>query len=382
MNVFISAGEASGDALGAALLEALKRKKPQLSSFGMGGPRMLAHGFKAIRNSNELGVVGLIEVLRHLPRLFRLRDDLAEQAIAARPDIAILIDVPDFNIRLAKKLQAENIPVVFYVGPSVWAWRPGRAARYAKYIDKLLVLFPFELPVWQKHTIDVTCVGHPLIDEIPRPIIGKDAGEKTIALLPGSRRSEIVRHFGTLLESAARLKTAGLADRFVVPVAPTIDRDVLQHEINAVDLGDHVELVVSPDGDPEPKRLALAEASLALVASGTASLEMALLGLPQIVVYRVHRLTWFLMRPFVKLRYLSLVNLIAGREVAPELLQSRFTPGEVYKAAKHLLLDSQARQSVIDGSLEVRKLLGERGAADRAAEAVLEVYARTTASDP
>ena len=293
----------------------------------------------------------------------------------------MLIDVPDFNIRLAKKLHAANIPVVFYVGPSVWAWRPGRATRYAKYIDKLLVLFPFELPVWQKHDIDVTCVGHPLIDEIPR-IENREASDpKMVALMPGSRPSEISRHFGTLLQTAARLKAEGLVEKFIVPVAPALDARALNKEIDAAGLSASVSLVLAEDGNPQPRRTALAKASLALVASGTATLETALLGLPQVVVYRVNAISWFLMKPFVKLKHLGLVNLIAGREIAPELLQGAFKVRRVFEEAKRLLEDRVAREAMVDASLEVRSRLGEQGAAERAASAVLDIASTSSSGD-
>jgi lipid-A-disaccharide synthase len=381
MKIFISAGEASGDALGAALLKSLHSKIPELNAFGMGGPGMKALGFNAVYNSNELGVVGLFEVLRHLPRLFRLRDDLANLAIKEKPDLAVLIDVPDFNIRLAKKLKAENIPVVFYVGPSVWAWRPGRAARYAKHIDKLLVLFPFELPIWKKHDVDVSCVGHPLIDEIPDAASRVASSDKTLALLPGSRPSEIARHFETMLRAAVRLKEEGLVDRFVLPLAPSLDAQALIFQIKAAGLEDSLNLIIAKDGNPEPRRKAVSAACVALVASGTATLEVALLGIPQVVVYRMNALTWFFITPFIKLKQVGLVNLIAGREIAPELLQGEFNVGRVFKVLKRLFTDREARETMIEASLEVRNKLGESGAADRAATAVLDMFERGTSKD-
>ncbi|MCK6550051.1 lipid-A-disaccharide synthase, partial [Myxococcota bacterium] len=259
MKVFISAGEASGDALGAALLEALARRGVDVEAFGMGGPRMQALGFRVVRDASELNVVGLVEVLRHLPRLFALRDDLARRAIDARPDLAILIDVPDFNLRVAKALKRAGIPVIFYVGPSVWAWRPWRARTFARHIDRLLVLFPFELPVWQRAGVDVVCVGHPLVDELPaatnpRALVPADPAARTVALLPGSRWSELDRHLGVMLDAATQLRDRRVATRFVLPVAPTLALDAVDARIRALAPGLTVELVPAPAGDPRPRR--------------------------------------------------------------------------------------------------------------------------------
>jgi len=374
MRVFISAGEASGDALGAALLEELIKKIPTTKSFGMGGPRMRALGFETFRDSKSLGVVGLFEVLRHLPRLFRLKDELADHAIEQKPDIAILIDVPDFNIRLAKRLKKVGIPVIFYVGPSVWAWRPGRAKKYARYIDSLLVLFPFELPIWRKFPIDVTCVGHPLVDEIRQTEHQPDQSPRTIALLPGSRNSEIRRHLPTLLATAKKLREQSVVERFVLPVAPTISPKMLKQEIRNYELLEAVELIQSEAGNLKPKRAAIRQSLVALVASGTATLEVALLGVPQVVVYRVHWLTWFLMRPLVKLNYLSLVNLIGEKEIVPELLQKRFTVENLTKKARALLVSESERHNMSRQSQSIRTKLGANGAAARAADAVVKLY--------
>lgn len=379
MKLFISAGEASGDALGAALLEALSKRDPNLETFGMGGARMVALGFRALRDAREVGVVGFLEVIRHLPRLFRLKDALARAAIEAKPELAILIDVPDFNIRLARELKRAGIPVVFYVGPSVWAWRASRVHSFKRWIDRLLVLFPFELPPWRAAGVDVVCVGHPLLDEIPEA--APETPSTTIALLPGSRRSEIERHLHTLLAAAKELLARGRASRFVMPVAPTIDRAMLAKEIADADLVEKVDLIEGSGGDPEPRRRAVASSALALVASGTATLETALLGRPQVIFYRVNALSFLLGKLFTKLRHLGLPNIIAGREIAPELLQDRFTAAALVECAERLLSDRTARDSARQAYAELREKLGDRGAAERAADAVLEVYARGRKSE-
>jgi lipid-A-disaccharide synthase len=383
VRVFISAGEASGDALGASLLHELQKSAPDVEAFGMGGPRMTSLGFRAIEDSNAIGVVGVLEVLRHLPRLFALNRTLAERAIGEKPDVAVLIDVPDFNLRLARRLKRANIPVVFYVGPSVWAWRKWRIRSFARAVDRMLVLFPFEVDVWKEAGVDVVCVGHPLLDEIPEPAPGEVMDGKTIALLPGSRRSEIARHLGPMLEAASLLKGRGLVDRFVLPVAPGLDPRLFHAMIDAYHAAvlkdapkPKIDLVMQSAGDPMPRRRAIAQASVALVASGTATLETALLGRPQVIVYRVSGLTYAIARLLARVKHLGLVNLIAGREIAKELLQGALTPPALADAAALLLRDDRARQDALLGYDEVRRRIGDPGASSRAAESVLALARR------
>lgn len=364
MKIFVSAGEASGDALGAALMRALAAHRDDLRFFGMGGPQMEAEGFEKIRDASEVAVVGLVEVIRHLPRLFRLKAELAARAIEAKPKVAILIDVPDFNVRLARALRRAEIPVVFYVGPSVWAWRRGRVKTFAKVIDRLLVLFPFETPIWRNAGVDARCVGHPLIDQVAP---AEDGASRTVALLPGSRRSEIDRLLDVMLAAAARLEAEGLADDFVLPAAPTLDPSLLRDRVEKS--GVRVRIV---QGDAGDRRAAVAASRLALVASGTATLETALLGRPQVIVYRFSRLTYWIGRLMTKLRHIGLPNIIAGREVAPELLQDDLTVDNLVEKAR-ALLDGPDRAAALSATREIRQRLGDQGAAERAAAAVLEL---------
>jgi lipid-A-disaccharide synthase len=374
VKVFISAGEASGDALGASLQEALQTLAPGVETYGLGGPRMVAGGFRALRDARELSVMGLFEVLRHLPRLFRLRDALAAAALADRPDVAVLVDAPDFNIRLAEKLHAAGIPVLFYVGPSVWAWRPGRVKRYRPHIDKLLVLFPFEVPIWQAAGVDVECVGHPLVEEVPEPAPAALVEAKTVALLPGSRRGEIRRHLALMLEAARRLVAEAGVERFVLPVAPTLDAAWLAEYVQQAGLTDRVELVEDPAGPG--RRAAIARAAAALVVSGTATLETALVGRPQVIFYRVHWLTYAIGRRLMRVRHFGLPNIILGREVATELLQGELTPERLAAEAKRLLVEPAARAAALEACRSVRAALPPAGAGLRAARAVLALAGR------
>ena len=336
----------------------------------MGGPAMTAAGFRALHGIEELGVVGLLEVLRHVPRLFGLVRDLADQAIALRPDVAVLIDVPDFNLRVARRLAAAGIPVVFYVGPSVWAWRSGRVAAFRQVATKMLVLFPFEVEVWRQAGVDVSCVGHPFLDEIPARAVARRP--RTVALLPGSRRSEVRRHLSILLEAALRLRQHGTADRFVIPVAPSLDATELRSLVDQSPVGPSVELV-SSGIDPEPRRTAVQEAAVALVTSGTATLETALLGTPQVILYRVNALSFWIGKLLTKIRFLGLPNLISGRGIAPELLQSDLTPERLSAAAEEVLSNPAPQASAL---LELRERLGPGGAASKAADLVMEVLSR------
>lgn len=374
MRVFISAGEASGDALGAALVRELKARNPDVITYGMGGPLMASEGFDVVKRSEELNVVGLFEVLRHLPRLFRLLDELARAALAGQPDVAVLIDVPDFNVRLARRLTRRSVPVVGYVGPSVWAWRSGRTKTFKKWMRRMLVLFPFELDVWKSAGMDVTCVGHPLLDQIEAAPYDR-ASPRVVALLPGSRHSEIRRHLDVMLEAAVRLQADDLVDRFVLPVAPTLRRDEVAAYVERHGLTETVELIEDATG--AKRREALASSAVAMVASGTATLETALVGRPQVIFYRVSWLTFLVGRLMMKVKHFGLPNIIAGRSIAPELLQGQFDSKRLYEETKRLLTDAEARTTALAGLDEMRKRLGDPGAARRAADAVFELYSET-----
>jgi lipid-A-disaccharide synthase len=368
VKIFFSAGEASGDALGSSLIEALRKKEPQIEAFGMGGPRMVAAGLRALRGASELNVVGLFEVLAHLPRLYRLLWDLQERGVKERPDVAVLIDVPDFNVRLARAFVRAKIPVVFYVGPSVWAWRSGRVERFKRLARRMLVLFPFEVEIWRSAGVDVRCVGHPFIDEIPEPSSRALAVPKRVALLPGSRRSEIRRLLPIMISAAAELVRRGLAERFVLPVAPTIDASELEAEIARSPIAERIELVRSVDA--APRRAAIAQSAAAIVASGTATLETALIGTPQVIVYRLSPLTWIIGKLLMKVKHLGLPNLIVGSSVVPELLQDDLQSEALAERAAEILSAPEDQERALVG---LRARLGDRGAADRAADAVLEL---------
>lgn len=354
LRVFISAGEASADHLGAALLKALRRTR-EVEAAGMGGPAMEAEGFQCWRSSRELSVVGLVEVLGQLPRLLRLNADLARRAAAYRPDVAVLIDAPDFHVRLAHALRG-RMPVAHYVPPQVWASRPGRAARFAAAFDRILYLFPFEGRYWPAP--DAVWVGHPLRDALPRA--RRPAGpDAPVALLPGSRRGEHRRHLPLLVDAARAMMARQMVRAFVVPVsAPSLRTGVAAAFAGlpvTITHGDAAEAVARSRG--------------ALVASGTATLQTALLGCPQVVLYRLHPVTYAVARRLMIVDHWALPNILLQTPAVPERIQ-RSATGTALTDALQVEL-AKGPEPALTLAEQVRTALGPPGAADRAAASVV-----------
>ena len=372
----MSAGEASGDMYGAQLIEALRRANPSsqatggLEFFGAGGDRMRGAGLDAIVDARELAVVGITEILGHLPKIYGLFRRLIAEADQRRPDLAVVIDSPAFNWRVARQMQRRGIPVVYYVSPQFWAWRQGRVRFLRNYVDKALVIFPFEEKFYRDRGVDATFVGHPLVD-LPAPRItrasyaaqhGLDPAKPWITLMPGSRRKEVRMNLPTILEAAAHL---GTEYEFLLPVAPTLSRVWFENLI-----GGGVPLRLVTESLP-----ALTHSRGAIVASGTATVEAAIAGTPFVMVYRVTPLTYMLGRPWVKVPYLAMVNLVAGKEVVPELVQRDFTAQNVILKLKEILADGPARSHMIEGLTKVRESLrGPDHPAERAAEIMLQLW--------
>jgi lipid-A-disaccharide synthase len=373
--LLIVAGEASGDLHGARLISELRRRVPDLRTFGLGGDEMRAAGLEAVAHSAEISVVGITEVLRILPRARQIFAALLREVDRRRPGLAVLIDFPDFNLRLARKLKERGLEVVYYISPQVWAWRRGRIKAIARLVDRMLVLFPFEVDFYREHGVDVTHVGHPLVDEVPAlpqawdgdpPEGAPYSGPYRIALLPGSRRSEVEALLPTLLEAARRL-----ADRLPIEVriikAPTISADLLEEVVELAGLP--VEIV------GEDRFAAVADSHLALCASGTATLEVGLLGTPMVMVYRLASWTYALAKLMVHLPNVSLVNLVLGSRVVPELIQGEANPERIAAEAERLLTGAEARRRMRQALAEVRGRLGEGGASRRAAAEVAAMLA-------
>ncbi|MBX7097862.1 MAG: lipid-A-disaccharide synthase [Myxococcaceae bacterium] len=367
MDVMVVAGEASGDAHAADLVAALRRARPGLRFFGMGGEKMAAADVELIHSSSELSVMGIVEVLPKLPRLFAVKRNLVRAAAARKPSVAILVDVPDFNLRLAKDLKRLGVQVAYYVSPMVWAWRPGRVEVIRRRVDRMLCILPFEERFYRDRGLEARYVGNPTVEQLPArapaPELRRRLGleeRRTLALLPGSRRSELSRILPTLLEVAA-----GAGDvQLVMPVAPGLPRAELEQAVAAKG----VRCTFFSGRAPE----VVGASDAAVVASGTATLETALMGCPMVCVYRVSPLTFAIGRRLVKVPHVCLVNLLAGRGVVPELLQDDFTAPKVLEALAPLWA-GEARERMLRGFDEVRAVLGPAGAAQRAAQAVLEL---------
>lgn len=380
MRFLISAGEASGELYGAGLMQALRLRVPAPQFFGVGGKLMREAGFDTIVDAHDISVIGLAEVVTHLPMIRRAFKRVIREAEQRKPDAAILIDFPDFNLRLARELHKRQIPIIYYVSPQLWAWRQGRIRQIQKYVRKMLVIFPFEKEFYQGHQVDVEYVGHPLAEKSPPAITRAqyaaenklDASKLWVALLPGSRRKEFSLNFGPMMESAGRL---GTQYEFILPVANSLDRNwVLRQFAGYGGLrGVHVQLVE----DAEP---ALLHSHAAIVASGTATLQTALIGTPFVMVYRVTPLTYLFGRPLVKVPYFAMPNLIAGREVVPEFVQRAFIPDNVAAKIEELMSEGPSRQRMIEGFSEIRSRLqiaSNGTVSDRAASAILSSLARS-----
>ncbi len=357
---------------GAQLIEALRRLDPSIEFFGVGGERMRAAGCEIVVDAKNLAVVGITEILSHLPRILDVYKHLLSEADRRKPDLAVVIDSPAFNWRVARQMKRRGIPTVYYVAPQFWAWRQGRVKLIRKYIDKALVIFPFEVMFYRDRGVDASFVGHPLA-MLPQPSAdriryaaphGLDVAKQWITLMPGSRVKEVRMNLTTILQATVLL---GSAYEYLLPVAPTLDRAWLQT------LAGQHKVVFVPEALP-----AMWHSRAGIIASGTATVEAAMMNLPFVMVYRVSALTYILGKPRVKVPRFAMVNLIAGEEVVPELVQSDFTAENVAARVREILPDGTARERMLQGLAQVRASLrgtdssGEHPA-DRAARIILEM---------
>ena len=363
MNILLSAGEASGDLHGARLLRCLAERRPDLKAFGMGGARLVEAGLEPVVRREALSVVGITEVLEKLPAVRRAVRDLGAAAAARRPDAAVLIDFPDFHALLARRLFRAGIPIVYYVSPQVWAWRRGRARTIARRARRIVTLFAFETGIYRGLGADAEWAGHPLVEEVaedlaaPSPLPGKT--RRRLVLLPGSRAGEVRRHWPALAEAAGRLARRFDLDVFAVR-APGLPDGLFE---GAAERG----ITVTERG----LHPLLASADLAFVASGTATLDAALCGAPMVVVYRTSALSHAIARALVRLRWIALVNIVAGEPVVPELIQGALTADALERAGAELLASPEKTEAMRRGLARAAKALGPPGASARAAELVL-----------
>jgi lipid-A-disaccharide synthase len=390
--IFISAGEASGEHYGALLIQALQKRLAQdgreAKFFGMGGPNMAATGLERVVRAEDMAVMGITEVVRHLPRIYREFRRLKQSLRDRRPHVAVLIDFPDIHFKLAEELRRLGIPVIFFVSPQLWAWKKHRIKLVQKYVDRMLVIFPFEEAFYRRHGVAVEFVGHPLAD-LELPSIGRhqfaaennlDPQKTWIGLLPGSRAKEIRDNLPEILTAARELigRHARGTFEFVLPVAATLNAaqpEFVRHLIAANGAGLTVRLV-------DNARAALWHARASVVASGTATVEAALIGNPFVVVYRVSPLTYAIAKRVVTVPHVAMANLIAGKRVVPELIQGEFTASNIVRQLEPLLPDGPRRESMMKELAGIRRLLlaptpddarAGRGAIDRVAGIALDL---------
>lgn len=373
--LLLSCGEASGDLYAGALTRELRALSPDIDVFGLGGPQFESAGGRLIQDFRGLAVTGLTEALGHIPQLMRVRKHLVDVARAERPDALVVIDYADFNFQLAKHIKRLGIPIVYYISPQIWAWRSGRIKTIKAIADRVLVIFPFEEELYRRAGVPVEFVGHPLIDLVAAhqargPFLsglGLQPTAPTIAILPGSRTNEVSLILPDLVRAATLMRATVPDAQYVFARAPHLDDRLFEA---ARGLAGSV--IVEHDTDT-----VLANADLALTASGTATVQTALHDTPMIVVYRLSNLTYRIGRPFVKLDTFAMVNLIAGERIVPELIQNDFTPEAVAREAVSLLSDRARADRMRAGLADVRQKLGRPGASRRAAEAVLTVMEKS-----
>lgn len=385
VKIFLSAGEASGEHYGAALIPALQALIPGASFFGLGGQRMEALGMRRIVRAEEVAVMGITEVVRHMPRIYgeyrKLRRSIAQE----RPDLAILIDFPDVNLALARRLHEQGTPVLYFVSPQLWAWKKYRIRKVQRSVDRMLVIFPFEEKFYRDHRVQAEFVGHPLA-ELPLPSVSRedfaaahpiDPAKHWIGLLPGSRGKEIRLNLPGMVASAAQL---GTDYEYLLPLAPTLTAEQRAHARALL-----AELLAAQTPAPritlvDDARATLHHARASIVASGTATVEAALIGNPFVVVYQVSAASYAIARRVVKVPHVAMANLIAEKRMVPELIQHEYTPERVVAAMRPLLVDEQARTQMIHELAAMRARLGSKGQSPiaRVAQIAAEMLAAKT----
>jgi len=368
MKLAIVAGEASGDLHASEVVRELKKLDRSLEMFGIGGDLLAREGMVLLHHASELGFIGLFNVLRHLPMFRRIFRELMERIEQEQPDAVLLVDYPGFNLRVARRAKELGLRVVYYISPQVWAWRKGRVRHIARYVDRMIVLFPFEEEFYRTHDVPVTYVGHPLIEQlagIGGAAAAPAADELRIALLPGSRRQEVSALLPAMLDAVAILRRERKVNAYIIQ-APTIEHD----ELLAIVQSKVADVPILPHDRGE----GVAAADVALSASGTATLEAAVLGTPVVVMYRLSRATYLLGKKLVQLPHWSLVNIVAQKEVVPELIQSDVN-GERIAAEVRRIVAPENYERIRAELRAVREKLGEPGASQRVAREIHKMVA-------
>ena len=372
-HILILAGEASGDLHGAHLVAAIRRRGIEANCFGIGGDRMALEGVELLRHTNEMAIMGFLEIARHLPFIRTVLREIETALDTRRPDLVVLIDYPGFNLRVAKKAKTRGIPVLYYIAPQVWAWGASRMEKIVERVTRMAVILPFEEPLFQRFGMDAQFVGHPLLDrvEVRRSKTAffrehnLEANRPLIGLLPGSRRQEIARLFPAMLEAVGKMRAQGMDVQAVVGAAREIPPEMLEEVMRKVG----VKAKRIEDATYE----VMAHSDLLWATSGTATLEAAILGTPMLILYRASFLSYLIGRMVVKIPYIGLPNIVAGRKIVPELIQREVRAERIAAQAVEILSDAGERRAMQEGLAEVRAKLGEKGASDRVAEMVGEM---------
>jgi lipid-A-disaccharide synthase len=371
-SVLLIAGEVSGDMHAAGLVRAVRKKNPDIHFFGIGGDELRAAGMEIVVDSREMAVMGLVEVIKRYGFFKKVFADMVELARTRKPDAVLLVDYPGFNLRFAEKVREMGIKVVYYICPQVWAWHRSRIQKVARIVDRLIVIFPFEPAVFKDTALKVDFVGHPLVDvaekALSEPLKNLPwKGEVKIALLPGSRHQEIDRILPPMISAAALLEKKVRGACFII-ASPS---DEIAARVRSI-LSTHPDKLMYCDIVVGETRQVLRQARAALVASGTATIETALMRCPMVVVYKTSAITYFIGRMLVKVPHIGMVNVVAGRSLCPELIQDAATPEALAAAMSPLIEDTPERGAMMVGLEEVRQLLGQGGAAGRAGGILLE----------
>ena len=379
--VMICAGEASGDLHASNLIRATLEIDPDISFYGLGGEMMKAAGCEIVIDSSEFGIIGLSEVLSGYNRIKAALDRFKRMVEETPPSLVVFIDYPEFNTRLAGHARKCGVPVLYYISPQVWAWRKGRAKKIARIVDHMAVVFPFEVEIYEKEGLKTTFVGHPLIDAVKvekdaaeiRRELGVGKNKKLIGLLPGSRSKEIQALLPAMLESAEIMASRSPEFEFVIPLAHTVERRMVEDMLSLYTLNAKV-----VEGKTHE---VMKGADLLFVASGTATLETAILGTPMVVVYRTSALTYHLVKLIASAKYIALPNIVAGREIVPELIQEEANPGRMVEEAFRILFGKGVAEEMRVALGHVRESLGGGGASKRVAELIIGFLGRQALPD-
>lgn len=368
-SILIVAGEVSGDIHGGKLVKAIKELSPEINIAGIGGENMSSAGMKLLRNVNEMSFLGFTEIIKHLPFVRKVMNELLKWIEIERPKVVVLIDYPGFNLRLAQKAKNLGCKIIYYISPQIWAWGKGRIKKIARVVDQMIVIFPFEEELYRNAGVSVEFVGHPILENLESSFSREDffseneldPDEKLIGLLPGSRTQEVDSLYKIMIDAVDLLKPEYPNMQSITAKSPVLDNavytkitgnDSLKQSNNIYDIMKH--------------------SNLLFVASGTATLESACFGTPLIVVYRVSPISWIIGKILVKIKSIGLVNIVAGKKIAPEILQSELTPYRLAQEALNILKDDKLYAETSSELLNVKKLLGEPGASKKAAEIIIK----------